>query len=271
VSVSKAQARILTAVYGSLRRSGFLKSRPGRTVFVQAYFLYKRLLEDPFAALAKNHPELFRNGDVLDIGANIGYTARVFASAIDRGRRVYAFEPESSNFELLQTLATRAGLAIVPVQAALGAADGKIQIVKNPDHPADHHVLANPFEGSGVNAELETVTLRSVDSFMHGRPDPICFIKIDVQGYEPAVCAGMWETLERWPEAAVALEYMPSAMRELGLEFGPTLAAFSERGYTPFEIGRRGEITPGLPRLKDGGYADILFLPASVASRKFRV
>ena len=52
-----------------------------RTDVSAPYLLYKRYLEDPFAALAKIRPSLFRGGDILDTGANIAYTASLFARA----------------------------------------------------------------------------------------------------------------------------------------------------------------------------------------------
>ena len=43
---------------------------------------YKRLVEDPFAALVRARPELFTGGEIIDVGANVGYTAQVFARAL---------------------------------------------------------------------------------------------------------------------------------------------------------------------------------------------
>jgi FkbM family methyltransferase len=58
----------------------------------------------------------------------------------------------------------------------------------------------------------------SIDSFLESKQERVSFIKIDVQGYELAVCQGMQETLRQNPGITIVLEYMPSAMREMGVE-----------------------------------------------------
>ena len=61
--------------YSLVRRSGFLRTSLGRRLFKSAYFLYKRYLEDDLQHLLRAFPYLVGEGHVLDIGANIGYTA----------------------------------------------------------------------------------------------------------------------------------------------------------------------------------------------------
>jgi len=91
--------RVVLGAYALARKSGFLDTRLGESTLDHAYFAYKRFVEDPFAALATRHPELFRGGNILDVGANIGYTASVFARASSEGFQVYAFEPEEKNWQ----------------------------------------------------------------------------------------------------------------------------------------------------------------------------
>src|SRR5690242_12041412 len=98
MSIAKGRLALLTGAYSRARRSGLLETTAGRWLFTSSYNLYKRYLEDPFHALAGRHPELFRGGHILDIGANIGYTSMVFARAIEPAYRVYSFEPEEFNF-----------------------------------------------------------------------------------------------------------------------------------------------------------------------------
>jgi FkbM family methyltransferase len=61
--------------------------------------------------LARKHPELFRDGDILDIGANIGYTACIFAQAMESGARVFAFEPDRPSYKLLKEVVLRKNLS----------------------------------------------------------------------------------------------------------------------------------------------------------------
>jgi hypothetical protein len=82
---SKSSIDLFTGAYSLARKAKLLQLGWFRNAFVASYFLYKRLYEDPFWVLAQQRPELFANGDVLDVGANIGYTASVFARTLKPG------------------------------------------------------------------------------------------------------------------------------------------------------------------------------------------
>ena len=88
MSLRRSVIHGLLSVYGFANRRGLLNTSLAQEAFARSYFLYKRAVEDPFAALLRRRPELFRGGHVLDVGANIGYTAAVFASGLSPGCRV---------------------------------------------------------------------------------------------------------------------------------------------------------------------------------------
>ncbi|HEY3988416.1 MAG TPA: FkbM family methyltransferase [Acidobacteriaceae bacterium] len=188
MAISPSQARAVTGLYSLTRKSGFLETSFGRKLFTASYFLYKRYLEDPFAALARRRPELFRGGDILDIGANIGYTAALFAQGADADSKVYAFEPEPFNFRLLQSSIQARELQerVIPVQSAVGEDGGEIPLWINDHHHADHRIATDNLRANQMQAGngYVTVPIVSVDGFLaekeHRRT--ICFIKIDVQG-----------------------------------------------------------------------------------------
>ncbi len=256
----------LIGVYAIARRTGLLDTAPGRALFSGAYFGYKRMIEDPYAALARSRPELFRGGHILDVGANIGYTATVFARAASEGFRVWAFEPDEFNFRLLQRSAgrRRACGRIVPVNAAVGDSDGTITLRLNPAHHGDHRVV--PGKGPADAVLERIVPLVALDSVARkeGILDRIAFIKIDVQGYEIAVCRGMREILAKSPRAVVSLEYMPDALVALGADPAALLAEFPAPAWITLLLGRDGKPVPADRALIDAvvaktGYVDLLF------------
>lgn len=250
---------LFTGAYAFARKHGLLDTRPGSALFIAAYFQYKKRLEDPFAGLIEKHPELFKSGHILDVGANIGYCSALFAQVVDPGRSVFAFEPEPFNVSLLErVIRSRADGRVVPVQAAVGASDGEIALQLNPRHHGDHRVAIGVASGK----DYVTVPLVSLDRFLesHDAAAPVSFIKIDVQGYEQAVCQGAEQTLRRNPECSVVLEYMPSAMEALGFRPGDLLDWFTHRGYRSHVVHKDGTITPGLPQdVGERGYIDVLF------------
>jgi|ERR1700722_850231 len=235
----KSSRNLFTRVYKLLRTAGLVDLPLFKRLFLFSYFLYKRWYEDPFWALTRRSPELFTSGDVLDIGANIGYTVCVFAAAIKGNRkgpaRVYAFEPDLASFRTLGETVRRKNLgdSVEIFNMAIGSADGSLEFWHNEEHSADHRVVTERFKSLGPAGEkITTVAVSSVDSFVAARNlENISFVKIDVQGYELAVSEGMRRTLERFPRLSIAFEYAPDGMRELGFEPSALLDFFRSAGY----------------------------------------
>ncbi|HEY6393584.1 MAG TPA: FkbM family methyltransferase [Bryobacteraceae bacterium] len=261
-----------TGLYSGAKKSGLLNTRFGRWLFTSSYDAYKRHIEDPFHALIAKRPYLFQGGHAIDVGANIGYTSSLFARAIDPGFRVYAFEPDETNFGYLKERAERRenGGRIVPVRCAVGCTDGKIALWRNEHHHGDHRILTDQLREAGVllEAEADWVPVTTIDTFVRGAGPlgPVSFIKIDVQGYEFPVCQGMEKTLSDNPGAIVALEFMPTAMLELGFDSDEMLAWWKSKGYAVSALSRSGDIRPGVPSsLGKSGYVDLLFSLKSIA------
>lgn len=259
------------AAYSLVKRTGVLETPIGRRLFKSAYFFYKRHIEDDLQHLLRNYPALVRGGNVLDIGANIGYTATVLARAAEPGRRVYAFEPEPSNFRILEQTAHQPEFEgkIVALQYAVGAKDGTIDLWVNDHHHADHRVITEQFRSEYPGAKQVSVDLVTVDSFLRTTQEKISFVKIDVQGYELAVCQGMENTLRDNPEISVFLEYMPSAMRDLGFEPSHLIDFLVQRDFKIYRHHSGGKLSQGMPAItKDPGYVNLLFSRQAIECRR---
>ena len=210
--------RALLGAYETANRRGWLDSSLAEVVFQRSYFAYKRLVEDPFAKLAATRPQLFTGGEIIDVGANIGYTACLFARALQAPHRVHAFEPEERNFRWLEHAIARAGLTdrVVMQRAAVGAREGTIELWHNASHHADHRIATDTLRAAH-DEPTQSVPLTTVDAYVAGiGAPPVAFVKIDVQGYEPEVVRGMHQVLAANPRCRVAIEIMPSALEELG-------------------------------------------------------
>jgi len=274
MNLPKPLQQTLLALYGAINPEKTLEYPGLNKLFISSYFLYKRW-EDPCRTLTARYPDLFTNGHILDVGANIGYTALVFADRLSPGCQVYAFEPEETNYRRLQDVVQKKGESslVIPVRAAAGAISGEINLWKNPTHPGDHRVLTTVFQADeSPNKVVERVPLVALDDFCRSRHlDLISFIKIDVQGFETEVCKGMSETLEHNPRATVLLEYFPEAMESLGFNPHDVLEFFAQRGYAMYRCKRRAP----LQRLNINqvdeetvkiGYTDLLFTKQKIAS-----
>jgi FkbM family methyltransferase len=180
---------------------------------------------------------------------------------MDKGYRVYAFEPEPFNSSILRRIAHQPEFAgkIVATQCAVGAEEGTVRLWLNEHHHADHRVVTDQFHPGDSAAHGLSVPMVTVDGFLTGNPEPISFVKIDVQGFELPVCQGMKATMERNPDMAIVLEYAPSIMRELGFQPEALIRFLTDRGFECFAIGPRGKLTPGIPAIEGTGYVDLLF------------
>src|SRR5207253_11463244 len=130
------------------------------------------------------HPELVGDGDVLDIGANVGYTAVVLARHLAPGHGVWAFEPEPVNIRRLSRVLRRHALTevVTIVGVAVGEREGTVELWRSEQHPGDHRVVTDVFRPKEATLNVPVV---SIDAFTEERRiGDVGFIKIDVQGYE---------------------------------------------------------------------------------------
>jgi FkbM family methyltransferase len=223
--------KLLEQAYAAAKRAGLLEQPWFGKVYLQSYFAYKRWLEDPFHGLVASRPELLRGGHVLDVGANVGYTASVFARALDPGRKVYAFEPDVTNYDFLVTALRTAGIEdrVVPILSAVGETQGTVELWLNATSNADHRIATETFKPG----QTRTVPCVTVDGFAkaQGIAGEIAFVKIDVQGFEPPVLRGMKATIEANPKLAIVVEYAPAHVRELGFEPKEIVSTLAAQGF----------------------------------------
>ena len=265
---SKGVIRALTGTYSLVRKTGLLELPALRRGFVAASFFYKQWYEDPFWKLMERTPGLLADGDVLDIGANIGYTAWVFARWMAPGAKVYAFEPDITSYASLEEVIRRKQLGdrVESLNMAAGSSEGHLEFWHNKDHAADHRVVTAEFRKTFPEGEgFVQVPVTTVDDFVAARQiEKLSFIKIDVQGYELAVCEGMNQTLKRFPRLSVCLEFSPEGMRDLGFQPEDVLNFFFARGYKMFVVTREATIPVAdaeaiRPMMGKAGYVDLLF------------
>ena len=230
----KGLTRIVPLAYRFLRVGSWARTRVGERLFLAAFFAYKKWIEDPHAAFAARHPEAFAGGHVLDVGANVGYTACLFARQVSPSFRVYAFEPEEVNFgRLNRVIAARdLGAVIVAVQTAIGDREGTAAFRPNADHPGDHQVVGAAHE------DAIRVPITTLDAYVATKHiAPVKFAKIDVQGHELAVSRGMSALVERSPMLEISFEYSGPASNAV-------VDWYRARGFGLSIMRRDGGLTP---------------------------
>jgi FkbM family methyltransferase len=157
--------------------------------------------------------QLLRPGMVaLDVGANIGYFTVLFAQRVGPAGRVYAFEPEPYNFGLLQRNLERNRCAhVTTFQVAAGERAGRQRLYKSSDNLGDHRL------GHGAaGREWVEVPVAALDEILAGAGRPVDFVKMDIQGAEPAALRGMHGLLGGHGPLALITEFWPWGIGALG-------------------------------------------------------
>jgi FkbM family methyltransferase len=149
---------------------------------------------------------------VLDVGANIGYFSLLFARLVGASGRVFAFEPEPHNFDLLCRNIARNGYAnIHAVAKAISRRAGVQRLYKNPDNLGDHRL------GHGAGGrEFVDVPVVGLDDLVDEIGGRVHFIKMDIQGGEAAAIEGGEHLLAASSPLAMICEFWPAGIRALG-------------------------------------------------------
>ncbi len=183
---------------------------------------------------------LIESGDVvLDVGANIGYYTLLFARKVGSAGKVFAFEPDPDNFQLLCRNVEANGYSnVVLVNKAVSDHSGPARLVRCDQQRAAHHLWSH--EGAASAVEVESVAL---DDFFADYEGPIHLIKMDIEGAEAMVLAGMQTLLRRCGPIRLATEFWPVGLRLAGSSAGHYLNQLARLGFHLQHIDeRRGEV-----------------------------
>lgn len=186
---------------------------------------------------------LLRPGDhVLDVGANVGFFTLLAANRVGPAGRVLAFEPVPHNIAVLERNLALNGVTCVEVRpAAAGDHDGEISI--GLDHPDPNETGVSGHYTQGGSRDAITVPVITVDGTLPADAPRLRLAKIDVEGAEPRVLAGMERTLHEHSPDALLMELNPEALDRQGFTVDDMLgplrgAGYELRGVTP--LGRTG-------------------------------
>lgn len=139
---------------------------------------------------------------VMDIGAHIGFHTLLLASLVGPDGKVYSFEPEPANYDLLAQNVHANGLTWVqPLRLAVSDEDGSAKLLLMPQEDGKHLVLTEQLVRTSlpVQARLDrtvqvpTVTL---DGFLEREDIPrVDLLKIDAEESEARILKGAAKAL----------------------------------------------------------------------------
>ena len=132
---------------------------------------------------------------VLDIGANAGIYSYWMSKAVGRNGRVIAFEPQPEMIDALKKLRQSFRFPQLEIaETGLSDEPGEAVLQRQMSHLGGASIARNI---PGADDSF-TIPLTTLDAYVEEHADrPVSFIKCDVEGHEPSVFAGGWETLQR--------------------------------------------------------------------------
>ena len=175
----------------------------------------------------------------LDVGANLGYYTALATRAVGPNGRVLAVEPDPDSFGYLeQTIAANAVGNVQAFPVAASDAPATLPLYISTDNRGDNRLYA-----SGEDRPQVEVTARPLDALLReNKIDTVDLIKIDVQGYEPKVIAGLRETIAASPNLTLLTEFWPQGIDEAGEDANEFLQTLRELGLTLHELQPDGSL-----------------------------
>jgi FkbM family methyltransferase len=185
------------------------------------------------------------NAIIFDVGAHIGGFCIPAAKQIV-GSRVFAFEPERQNFELLVENIKLNNLlsSIEPVQKAVYSTTQDVELYVFPRSASSWTSLANYEYKNNAPIKTETVRAVSLDSFVDENNIPtIDLLKIDVEGFEAEVFNGAKNLLAADKINYIIFEISQTPLRKSGHTVMDTLEPLIKIGLRFYSIDETGLIS----------------------------
>ena len=190
-------------------------------VYKPLYFLYKKSSDRKKIEYLKN--TIKPGMTILDIGANIGFYTSLFSELTGANGKVYAFEPDKTNFRHLEKLTSKYSNITIE-NSAVGDKTQMIKLYYSKNLNVDHQTY-----DTGENRNYSEVNCIALDDYF-SENEKADFIKIDIQGYDYFAVAGMKKTIERSEKVMIFGEFWPYGLKKAGVDHNHYIALLKDLG-----------------------------------------
>lgn len=168
--------------------------------------------------------------NVIDVGANIGYYTLLFSRLVGSEGKVYAFEPDPENAEILKINLERNNCRnVLQENKALADVPGQGKLYKSEENRGDHRIF------SATDRPFVPIELIRLDDYLGANASHVDFIKMDIQGAEYFALQGMRATLLN-PKIMMVMEFSPDLLREAGTDLAELVGFLREQGFRLYDI-----------------------------------
>ncbi|MFH1714396.1 MAG: FkbM family methyltransferase [Candidatus Nealsonbacteria bacterium] len=197
---------------------------------------------------------------VVDIGANLGCYALIAADLAGEKGRVFAFEPDSENFSLLlKNIGANGYRNVKAFDMAISDKAETIKLFLSDEHRGNHKIY-----DSGEGRKTTNVQAVSLDSFFKKEPSRIDVIKMDVEGAEAMVFAGMEQIIRANPKIVIFIEFDPQALRAAGSSPEELLKTIKQQDFLIYNINEGKSclelitVDDAISKCRGGNYLNLL-------------
>jgi FkbM family methyltransferase len=168
---------------------------------------------------------------VVDVGAHIGYYTLIASKLVGTKGKVYAFEPEPSNYRLLiRNIHENRYKNVIATQKAVANKEQKEALFLNKKDFGSHSLSRNNVPELGNSLEVESTTLdrffeKDVGNFK------VDFVKMDAQGAEGLIVEGMSKIIEKNNNLKIVMEFWPSGLVNMGTDPKQLLVKLKHQGF----------------------------------------
>lgn len=164
--------------------------------------------------------EIKNDNIVLDIGAHIGYFTLIFAKSVGSNGKVFAFEPEPSNFNLLKkNVEVNQHRNVVLEQKAVSDKNDKCKFFVGQKSSGANRIYEPKKTRTQEFSSITVETINLDDYFKRNNLyNKIDFIKIDVEGAEFFALQGMKQILESSVNVKIFIEFVKIAIEDSGMD-----------------------------------------------------
>jgi len=175
-----------------------------------------------------------KEGDiVLDLGANIGYYTLLLARQVGKTGKVFAFEPEPSNFEILTMNVKENNYKnITIVQKAVSNVHKRITLWVGQRSSGANRIYEPKITNTQDFKTIEVDCIKLDDYFKEtDLINKICFIKMDIEGAEYKTLLGMQSILHSNPDLIILTEYARTSLEDANDDPEQFLKLFEDEGF----------------------------------------
>ena len=174
-------------------------------------------------------------GDVvIDVGAHVGYYTLLMAQLVGKNGKVYSFEPDPANFELLKKSVEINGFEnVVLIQKAVSDTTEKIKLFLGDNDSAINRIYDAKLGDAKKSIDVQSIT---IDEYFKENDKLFNFIKIDSEGSEAKIINGMEKFLTKNRKLIMMTEFFPFLIKKSGDEPKQYLKSLENSGFELYNI-----------------------------------